>query len=288
MEERIVMNINITILYAERHKHLISKLKSLLNRFALFIDKSDDDILGSSIDYWTNYMAEYSLLLRRVDAVILFCSEDQFFIDSFRVKITNLINSAKERDKQFFLVTDHIYVNMLRFLGRTDIEKKAQELFQNVSVIELQDGWSEYSIPRVAARVYNELNSSNEKNILYDKLLDFQRLGYSLGILDVLSELLIVLSNEITTYPFENEARKSIYKELYRLILMMYQKSDGEFSGEGRTVAHKQLSAITEVEKLLSEQEFLTGDIYYSAFAFRNESKRSARKYARTILLSDT
>ena len=110
-------------------------------------------------------------------------------------------------------------------------------------MIELQDGWSEYSIPRVAARVYNELNSSNEKNILYDKLLDFQRLGHSLGILDVLSELLIVLSNEITTYPFENEARKSIYKELYRLILMMYQKSDGEFSGEGRTVAHKQLSA---------------------------------------------
>lgn len=261
------MNANLTILYAERHKKLIPILVNQLEKFNLRTVGFNDGIPDSTIQYYSSGLAEYSDLLHKVDAVILFCAENQFFVDSFRDNISKLLTATKERDKQIFVITDDIYNHLLRFGSASNYGHIAQEIFSNVCLIELQDGWIGHSMIRAACRVFDQLNNQNEKNILYDKLWNFQKMSYGLGILNTLSELIILQAKELHNYPSNHKNRKQLYKEIYRLLLAMYKNSTGEFSIEGRSVANKQISALSQVEMLLTEEEFLKNDLYYSALA---------------------
>ena len=208
-------------------------------------------------------------LIKQSDAIIIFLPICDFKVIHKRTDIKNIIKIARERDVKVFYISEYQYTDSFRmqFYLSEDEACEAKEMFNGSVFLSIQDGNFIHSIRTIVAEIYNRLNVGNEKDVLYDKLSEMQRLDYDIGIADVACQLIALLHKELCLLTLDYE-RKRQYKEIFRLWLTVYHT--GYFNGSipvARAAAHTKIDTTHVISSLLDEKEFKHNDIYYAALA---------------------
>ncbi|MBR2987990.1 MAG: toll/interleukin-1 receptor domain-containing protein [Clostridia bacterium] len=208
-------------------------------------------------------------LIKQSDAMIVFFPLCECRSVAKRDRIKTLIKSARERDVKVFYISESPFYETLRLQGCLTEEeiREVKALVEGCVFLELRDGNFSHSVRTIAAEVYNRLNVSNEKAVLYDKLSEMKRLGYQVGMSDVSCKLIRLLCEELPSLTMEGE-RKRQYKEILRLWISTYHCGyyDGSSQDE-RNAAHVRMSTAGVIDKLTDEKEFQRNDAYYAALA---------------------
>jgi|GEM_PF-1662917 len=210
-------------------------------------------------------------LIKQSDAMIVFFPLCDCRSVAKRDRIKTLIKTARERDVKVFYISESPFYETLRLQGCLTEEeiREAKALVEGCMFLELRDGNFSHSVRTIAAEVYNRLNVSNEKAVLYDKLSEMKRLGYQVGMSDVSCKLIRLLCEELPSLTMEGE-RKRQYKEILRLWISTYHC--GYYDGtiyEMKERAKVRLGAASAIENLLDETEFQEDDVYYAALALQ-------------------
>lgn len=247
---------------------IVSYIKDVIEELGIKIINNDfeDGLIKNNGDG-----SDYNDVLRSIDSIILLATTNDCI--NYEQTIRSIVNTAKDRDKKIFIVTEfdigrswwiYDYHNKKRL--NDEDSKRILSIFAGCFFYQIVDGWIPHDMKPIILSIYNEIHSSNEIHVLYDKLYQFKSLHHNNGVLSVLCKLIERQCIQIKNSHQEN-VRKSIYKSIIKNLFLMENEYPKGSDYEIRNLSHAQLNVISQVKELLKENEFLEPDLYFSAYA---------------------
>lgn len=231
---------------------LMDKLKELGIYAELLEDKI---VVGKPFD------DQIASLITNTKVIVFFISEHSISNESLMNEIFFVYECAKTRDKTI--------IPIVEWKNFTIKNTTLEFLLASQQIIYPEDGLhSAQDYIDVAAQIYDICSTSDGKELLYEKITNLSKIRYIPGISSNVSDLILLLCNEIKQ-DRNSKSRRSSYKEL--LLCMEQLQSCGEagYQDEDRTLAHKRLTAINAVDELLNNNDFHFVDLFLISFVLK-------------------
>ncbi len=225
------------------------------------------DKLGVPVDLPENHIAQKSshipmrVLINSMRIIVLFITNNSINSEDLTNDTMIACQYAEGRDKIIIPV----------------LEKK-NLLEQNEILSFLLSKWrwvlpknnltSEQDYIEIAQYLYSVFNHVYGKELLYEKIANLSKINYIPGISSNLSNLIMLLCDEIKQDQ-NSQSRRSSYKELLRCLEQLQSCRESGYTNEDQKLARNRLDALERVNELLNNNDFYTTDLYFISFVLK-------------------